>query len=111
MRRELKNMSVLHQQVSEWQRWQKKARDARTVKTVRTKLVGKAKASVASRLTKAVASRGFGNQKPYPIKYMLSTTNEGAVDDVPNKKIKPAFKVDGSHTSHCSQEKTPNTQT
>ena len=72
-----------------------KARDARTVKTVRTKIVGKTKASVASRLTKAVANRGFGQQKSYSIKYMLFTTNEGAVDDVPNKKVKPAFKVDG----------------
>ena len=66
------------------------------VKTVRTRIVGKTKASVASRLTRAVANRGFGNQKSYSIRYMLFTTNEGAVDGVPTKKVKPAFKVDGT---------------
>ena len=65
------------------------------VKTVRTRIVGKTKASVASRLTRAVANRGFGNQKSYSIRYMLFTTNEGAVDGIPTKKVKPAFKVDG----------------
>ena len=72
-----------------------KAREAKTIKRVRVRLTGKTKASVASRLSRAVASRGFGQQKSYSIKYMLFTTNEGAVDDVPLKKIKPAFKVDG----------------
>ena len=72
-----------------------KAREAKTIKKVRVRLTGKTKASVASRLSRAVASRGFGNKKSYSIKYMLFTTNEGAVDGVPTKKVKPAFKVDG----------------
>ena len=72
-----------------------KAREAKTIKKVRVRLTGKTKASVASRLSRAVASRGFGNQKSYSIKYMLFTTNEGAVDGVPTKKVKPAFKIDG----------------
>ena len=72
-----------------------KAREAKTIKKVRVRLTGKTKASVASRLSRAVANRGFGNQKSYSIKYMLFTTNEGAVDGVPTKKVKPAFKVDG----------------
>ena len=72
-----------------------KAREAKTIKKVRVRLTGKTKASVASRLSRAVASRGFGKQKSYSIRYMLFTTNEGAVDDVPTKKVKPAFKVDG----------------
>ena len=72
-----------------------KAREAKTIKNVRVRLTGKTKASVASRLSRAVANRGFGSQKSYSIRYMLFTTNEGAVDDVPTKKVKPAFKVDG----------------
>ena len=72
-----------------------KAREAKTIKKVRVRLTGKTKASVASRLSRAVANRGFGNQKSYSIKYMLFTTNEGAVDGIPTKKVKPAFKVDG----------------
>ena len=72
-----------------------KAREAKTIKKVRVRLTGKTKASVASRLSRAVANRGFGTQKSYSIKCMLFTTNEGAVDDIPTKKVKPAFKVDG----------------
>ena len=72
-----------------------KAREAKTIKKVRVRLTGKTKASVASRLSRAVATRGFGNQKSYSIRYMLFTTNEGAVDGIPTKKVKPAFKVDG----------------
>ena len=72
-----------------------KAREAKTIKKVRVRLTGKTKASVASRLSRAVANRGFGNQKSYSIRYMLFTTNEGAVDGIPTKKVKPAFKVDG----------------
>ena len=72
-----------------------KAREAKTIKKVRVRLTGKTKASVASRLSRAVANRGFGQQKSYSIKYMLFTTNEGAVDGVPTKKVKPAFKIDG----------------
>ena len=72
-----------------------KAREGKVIKKVRVRLTGKTKASVASRLSRAVASRGFGNQKSYSIKYMLFTTNEGAVDGIPTKKVKPAFKVDG----------------
>ena len=72
-----------------------KAREAKKVKNVRVRLRQKTKASVASRLSRAVANRGFGTQKSYSIKYMLFTTNEGAVDDTPTKKVKPAFKVDG----------------
>ena len=72
-----------------------KAREAKTIKKVRVRLTGKTKASVASRLSRAVANRGFGQQKSYSIKYMLFTTNEGAVDGIPTKKVKPAFKVDG----------------
>ena len=63
-----------------------KAREGKVIKKVRVKLTGTAKASVASRLSRAVATRGFGKQKSYSIKYMLFTTNEGAVDDVPKKK-------------------------
>ena len=72
-----------------------KAREGKVIKKVRVRLTGKTKASVASRLSRAVANRGFGNQKSYSIKYMLFTTNEGAVDGVPTKKVKPAFKIDG----------------
>ena len=72
-----------------------KAREAKTIKKVRVRLTGKTKASVASRLSRAVANRGFGNQKSYSIRYMLFTTNEGAVDGIPTKKVKPAFKIDG----------------
>ena len=72
-----------------------KAREGKVIKKVRVRLTGKTKASVASRLSRAVANRGFGNQKSYPIRYMLFTTNEGAVDGIPTKKVKPAFKVDG----------------
>ena len=54
-----------------------KARQGKTIKKVRVRLTGKTKASVASRLSRAVASRGFGNQKSYSIRYMLFTTNEG----------------------------------
>ena len=72
-----------------------KAREGKVIKKVRVRLTGKTKASVAPRLSRAVASRGFGNQKSYSIKYMLFTTNEGAVDGVPTKKVKPAFKIDG----------------
>ena len=72
-----------------------KAREAKTIKKVRVRLTGKTKASVASRFSRAVANRGFGNQKSYSIRYMLFTTNEGAADGIPTKKVKPAFKVDG----------------
>ena len=72
-----------------------KAREGKVIKKVRVRLTGKTKASVASRLSRAVANRGFGNQKSYSIRYMLFTTNEGAVDGIPTKKVKPAFKVDG----------------
>ena len=72
-----------------------KAREAKTVKKVRVRLTGKTKASGASRLSRAVANRGFGQQKSYSIKYMLLTSNEGAVDGTPTKKVKPAFKIDG----------------
>ena len=72
-----------------------KARDAKTVKNVRVRLRQKTKASVASRLSRAVANRGFGQKKSYSLRYMLFTTNEGAVDGIPTKKVKPAFKVDG----------------
>ena len=72
-----------------------KAREGKVIKKVRVRLTGKTKASVASRLSRAVANRGFGTQKSYSIKYMLFTTNGGAVDGIPTKKVKPAFKVDG----------------
>ena len=40
-----------------------KAREVKQWKNVRVRLIGKTKASVASRLSRAVASRGFGKQK------------------------------------------------
>ena len=72
-----------------------KAREGQVIKKVRVRLTGKTEASVASRLSRAVANRGFGTQTSYSIKYMLFTTNEGAVDGTPTKNVKPAFKVDG----------------
>ena len=72
-----------------------KAREAKTIKKVRVRLTGKTKASVASRQSRAVPNRGFGQQKLYSIRYMLFTVHEGAVDGIPTKTVKPAFKVDG----------------
>ena len=45
-----------------------KAMEAKKVKNVRVRLRQKTKASVASRLSRAVANRGFGTQKSYSIK-------------------------------------------
>ena len=47
-----------------------KAREAKTSKKVRARLTGKTQTSVASRLSRAVAKRGLGNQKSYAIRYI-----------------------------------------
>ena len=61
------------------------------MKTVRVRLIGKFKASVASRLSRAVASRGFGNQKNTC--YLQLTREQWIMS--PIKKHTPSFKVDG----------------
>ena len=61
------------------------------MKTVRVRLIGKSKASVASRLSRAVASRGFGNQKNTC--YLQLAREQWIMS--PIKKHTPSFKVDG----------------
>ena len=70
------------------ERMAKAAEKAKAAKKARERLTGKTKASVASRLSRAVANRGFGNQKSCSIRYMLFTNNEGALDGIPTKKSK-----------------------
>ena len=66
-----------------------KARQGKVVKRVRNTIRRTSQASVASRLTRAVSNRGFGERKSYAITYMLFTNQES------EKSIRPAFRVNG----------------
>ena len=66
-----------------------KAREGRVIKRVRNTIRRTSQASVASRLTRAVSNRGFGERKSYAITYMLFTNQES------EKSIRPAFRVNG----------------